>query len=180
MSSRDWISTSMPYAEPGDEAPGDMWAAEAAARGRRGSQRIVHAGEVTAPAEVAQLLGVPAGELVVVRRRIMYLDDRPCELTDTYYPLDIARGTGLAGTSKIPGGAVKLLARMGHTGARIREDVQARMPDEEERKALGAGPGEPVLRLTRLTLDHADRPIQADLMTMPAAGRRLRYEIKIG
>ncbi|WP_030675207.1 GntR family transcriptional regulator [Streptomyces rimosus] len=180
MSSGDWISTSMPYVAPGDGTPSDMWAAEAAAKGRRGSQRIVHAGEVASSAEVAELLGVPAGEPVVVRRRIMYLDDQPCELTDTYYPADIASGTGLAGVAKIPGGAVRLLAQLGHTGARIREDVQARMPDEEEREALTTGPGEPVLRLTRLTLNHSGRPIQADIMTMPAARRRLRYEIGIG
>lgn len=180
MSRSDWVSTSMPYVAPGDGAPADVWAAEAAARGHRGSQRIVHAGEVAAPAEVAQLLETPAGEPVVVRRRVMYLDDRPCELTNTYYPVDIARGTGLADTAKIPGGAVRLLARLGHTGARVREDVQARMPDEEERETLRTGPGEPVLRLSRLTLDHSGRPIQADMMTMPATRQRLRYEIRIG
>ncbi|KOG65680.1 transcriptional regulator [Streptomyces griseoflavus] len=180
MSSSDWVSTSMPYVAPADGASSDAWAAEAATKGRRGSQRIVHAGEVAAPAEVADLLGVSAGASVVVRRRVMYLDDWPDELTDTYYPVEIARDTGLASTAKIPGGAVRLLTRLGHTGVRVREDVQARMPDEEERETLRIGPDEPVLRLTRLTLDHSDRPIQADMMTMPAARRRLRYEIRIG
>ncbi|MFI2237117.1 GntR family transcriptional regulator [Streptomyces chrestomyceticus] len=178
MNSNDWVSTSMPYVAPAEGSPPDTWAAEAATRGRRGSQRIIHAGEVAASADVAELLDVPEGAPVVVRRRVMYLDDRPCELTDTYYPVAIARGTGLAGTAKIPGGAVRLLARLGHTGVRAREDVQAGMPDQEERETLQIG-HEPVLRLTRLTLNHSDRPIQADMMTMPAARQRLRYEIRI-
>ncbi|MPY53698.1 GntR family transcriptional regulator [Streptomyces acidicola] len=180
MSASKWVSTSMPYLTPREKGQGDAWSADAAAQGRRGSQRIVHAGEVPAPTEVARVLEVPVGEPVVVRQRLILLDDEPNELTDTYYPIGIARGTGLAGTAKIPGGAVTLLARLGHVGALVREDVTAGMPDEEERKALRTAPGEPVLRLTRLTLDRDDRPIQVDRMVMPALRQQLRYEIRIG
>ncbi|MYV55981.1 UTRA domain-containing protein [Streptomyces sp. SID3212] len=101
-------------------------------------------------------------------------------MTDTYYPTAVARGTRLAGTARIPGGAVTLLAELGHVGVRVREDVTARMPDEEELAALDIPSGEPVLRLTRVTFDRDDRPIQLDLMTMPARLQRLRYEIRIG
>ncbi|WP_059013307.1 UTRA domain-containing protein [Streptomyces specialis] len=180
MSSSDWVSTSAPYLTPREGGRSDAWSEETAARGRRGRQRIVHAGEVPAPADVAELLGTTRGQVVVVRRRIMYLDDRPCELTDTYYPAHIASGTRLAGTAKIPGGAVTLLAELGHAGALAREDVTAGMPDAEERGLLRTGPDEPVLRLTRVTLDGAGRPIQVDKMTMPAGRQRLRYELRIG
>ncbi|MFF4604570.1 GntR family transcriptional regulator [Streptomyces sp. NPDC001339] len=180
MSTGEWVSTSMPYLTPRKEGQPDAWGAEAAARGRRGRQRIVHAGEIAAPAEIADCLGIAEGESVVVRRRVMYLDDAPCELTDTYYPAHIARGTRLAGTAKIPGGAVSLLAELGHTGARVREDVIARMPSDEEREALQTGTDEPVLQLTRVTLDGDDRPIQVDRMAMPGHLQRLRYEIRIG
>ncbi|MEV8602661.1 UTRA domain-containing protein [Streptomyces griseoviridis] len=175
-----WISTSVPYLTPRAAGQGDAWAAEAAARGRRGTQRIVRAGEVPAPAEVAGLLGVEDGATVVVRRRVILLDDEPSELTDTYYPLAIARGTGLAATAKIPGGAVTLLADLGHVGALVREDVTADLPDDDERHALRTAPGEPVLRLTRVTLDRDERPLQVDRMVMPARRQRLRYEIRIG
>ncbi|MEV0599690.1 UTRA domain-containing protein [Streptomyces sp. NPDC050315] len=180
MGTGDWVSTSMPYVAPGVKGAAEAWDAEAAAKGGRGTQRIVHAGEVPAPSEVAEVFGVPIGTPVVVRRRMMYLDDVPCELTDTYYPAEIARGTGLAGTAKIRGGAVKLLAELGHTGARVREDVLARMPASEERGALQLPPDEPVLQLVRLTVDAADRPIQADVMVMRARSARLRYEIGLG
>ncbi|RKN54956.1 UTRA domain-containing protein, partial [Streptomyces klenkii] len=100
--SSDWVSTSMPYLRPGGDGPGGAWREEARARGRRGGQRIVHAGEVAAPEVVAGLLGVAEGSPVVVRRRVMYADEEPVELTDAYFPLHIARGTSLADPAKIP------------------------------------------------------------------------------
>ncbi|WP_329216856.1 UTRA domain-containing protein [Streptomyces sp. NBC_01485] len=180
MGASGWVSTSLPYLTPPGTGQGDRWAAEAAAGGRRGTQRIVHAGEVPAPADVAELLGVPQGDPVVVRRRLILLDDEPSELADTYYPTAIAGGTRLAGTAKIPGGALTLLAELGHVGVLVREDVTAGMPDEQERHALRTAPEEPVLRLLRLTLDRDDRPIQVDRMVMPALRQRLRYQIRIG
>ncbi|GGN62392.1 hypothetical protein GCM10012285_62510 [Streptomyces kronopolitis] len=180
MGTSEWVSTSMPYLTPREQGQPDAWGAEAAARGRRGSQRIVRAGEIAALPEVAELLGIAEGENVVVRRRVMYVDDAPCELTDTYYPVHIARGTRLAETARIPGGAISLLAGLGYVGARVQEDVVARMPSREEREALRTGDDEPVLQLTRLTLDAHDRPIQVDRMAMPGRHQRLRYEIKIG
>ncbi|WDV53314.1 UTRA domain-containing protein [Streptomyces coeruleorubidus] len=180
MSASRWISTSMPYLTPREQGQGDAWSADAAARGRRGSQRIVHAGEVPAPTEVARLLAVSEGELVVVRRRLILLDDEPNELTDTYYPATIARATPLAGTAKIRGGAVTLLAELGYVGVLVREDVTAGLPEDDEQQALRLTPTDPVLRLTRLTLDRDDRPIQVDRMVMPAQRQQLRYEIRIG
>lgn len=172
-------STSARYLASGPGA-GDAWAAEAAADGRHGTQRIVRAGEADAPDRVAETLGLGRGARVVERRRIMYLDGVPSELTDTYYPLEIARGTALAGTAKIRGGAVRLLAELGHVGVRAQEDVAARLPTEGERAALELDEGEPVLELFRLTLGADGRPVQADLMVMPPRARRLRYEIGIG
>ncbi|MEU7582687.1 UTRA domain-containing protein [Streptomyces sp. NPDC041068] len=179
MTDSTWVSTSMPYLKPREKGQSDAWGEEAAARGGKGSQRIAHAGEVPAPDDVAALLSVAAEAPVVVRRRIIELDGEPCELTDTYYPVDIARGTPLAETGKIRGGAVTLLAALGHIGVRVREDVTARMPDSDEREALRLGHDEPVLRLNRVTLDGEDKPIQVDMMVMPAHRQQLRYEIRI-
>ncbi|MBT2405668.1 MULTISPECIES: GntR family transcriptional regulator [unclassified Streptomyces] len=180
MGNGEWTSTSMPYLTPRAAGDSDAWTAEAQARGRRGGQRIVHAGERPASAEVAEMLRMMVGEIVVVRRRIIELDDVPCELTDTYYPAPIAVGTRLASTSKIRGGAVTLLAELGHVGVTAVEKVTARMPSADECAQLRMGPGEPVLQISRVTLDADDRPIQADLMVMPAERQQLRYEIKIG
>ncbi|PWK66075.1 UTRA domain-containing protein [Streptomyces sp. CG 926] len=122
----EWTSKSLPYLTARPPGAADAWTEEAAANGRRGGQRIAHAGEVAAPAEVAAMLGLPVGSTVVMRRRIIELDGEPTELTNTYYPLEIAGGTALAGTAKIRGGAVTLLAALGHVGVRVVEDVTAR------------------------------------------------------
>ncbi|MFF9309477.1 GntR family transcriptional regulator [Streptomyces sp. NPDC014748] len=180
MSDSTWVSVSTPYLTPRPQGKSDAWAAEAAARGGKGSQRIVHAGEVPAPDDVAALFGLPAGETVVVRRRVIELDDCPTELTDTYYPLAIAGGTPLAQKGKIRGGAVTLLAELGYSGARVREDVTARMPSPAECEALRMPPDQPVLRLSRVTFDKGGRPIQVDRMLMPAHRQQLRYEMRIG
>ncbi|MER0480130.1 UTRA domain-containing protein [Streptomyces sp. Edi2] len=180
MDSVEWVTTSVPYLAPRGQGERDAWSAETAAKGRRGGQRILEAGEVAAPDEIAQALGVGRGETVVVRRRVMYLDGRPCELTDTYYPVAIARGTRLAGTAKIPGGAVTLLAELGYVGVRAQEDVGARLPSDEEAATLECAPSQPVLQLLRRTLDAQGRPLQADRMVMPAPLQRLRYDIRIG
>ncbi|WP_030963880.1 GntR family transcriptional regulator [Streptomyces sp. NRRL S-378] len=180
MNGSGWTSTSMPYLTPRAAGTGDAWAEEATRAGRRGTQRIVHAGEVAATAGVSAMLGLTEGHPVVVRRRIIELDDEPTELTDTYYPVEIAAGTALAETAKIPGGAVTLLAALGHTGVRVVENVTARPPSAEEREQLRLGASEPVLQLARTTYDAADRAIQADVMLMPSGRQQLQYEIRIG
>ncbi|WP_328386643.1 UTRA domain-containing protein [Streptomyces sp. NBC_00400] len=180
MSSIEWVTTSVPYLTARQPGQRDAWSTETAAKGRRGSQRIVQAGETVAPAGIAEVLGLEPGAEVVVRRRIMYLDGRPCELTDTYYPLPIARGTRLAGTAKIPGGAITLLAELGYIGVRAREDVSARLPRQEEAEALESDVTQPVLQVIRLSLDAQDRPVQADRMVMPAQLQQLRYDMKTG
>lgn len=179
MTSGDWVSTSASYVAPRRAGERDAWTEEAEQRGGRGSQLIVHAGEVPVPAEVAAGLGVEPGAAVVVRRRVMLLDGAPVELTDTYYPVDIARGTRLAETSKIPGGAVTLLASLGFEPRRIHEEVFARLAEASEGEALELPAGAPVLCMTRVTEDDS-RPFQVDVSVFPAAGQRLRYEMRIG
>nr|EIF90695.1 transcriptional modulator/regulator [Streptomyces tsukubensis NRRL18488] len=122
---------------------------------------------------------MPVSETVVVRQRIMLLDGEATELTNTYFPASVARGTRLAETSKIPGGAVTLLAELGHVANVVREEVCARMADDQERELLSLGPQEPVLTLTRVVLDTKDEPFQVDMTVFPAASQRLKYEMRM-
>ncbi|WP_406295109.1 UTRA domain-containing protein [Embleya sp. NBC_00888] len=179
MEGDEWVHASMPYVKPREEGRRDAWTEEAAARGRKGGQRIIHAREVEPRSEIAALLGVAEGAPVIERRRMIYLDESPIELTNTYYPADIARGTRLAETAKIPGGAVTLLANLGHVGQWVREEVSARLPDPTEREALALGPYDPVLQLVRVTVNVQEEPFQVDVSVFPAETQRLRYEMRI-
>jgi DNA-binding GntR family transcriptional regulator len=169
-----WTSVSMPYVSG---QRGDAWGAEAAEHGGTGTQRLLSVDEVAAAATVADVLGLDPGEPVVVRRRVMLFDDHPVELVDSYYPATIARGTRLADPRKIPGGAVALLADLGHPPRRVREDVSARLATPDERTALQLNAPSCVLLLSRALISGNDLPVEASVMTMVADGRRLRYEL---
>lgn len=169
-----WTSVSMPYVSG---QHGDAWGAEAAEHGGTGTQKLLSVDEVAASAPVADMLGLEPGEPVVVRRRLMLFDDHPVELVDSYYPATIARGTRLAESRKIPGGAVALLADLGHPARRVREDVSARLATPNEQSALRLEAPACVLLLARTLVTDNDRPVEASVMTMVADGRRLRYEL---
>ena len=92
-----WTSVSLPYVTG---EPGDAWAAEAKAHGGKGTQRLVTVDTQPAPEAVASALKLQPGEQVVVRSRVILLDDHPVELVDSYYPASIARDSRLAETTK--------------------------------------------------------------------------------
>ncbi|GAB3709766.1 UTRA domain-containing protein [Nocardiopsis oceani] len=146
----------------------DPWSAQ----GRRAAQRLLEVRELEAPAEVAEALGV---QRVVVRRRLMLFDDVPVELTDSYYPLTIAAGTALAEERKVRGGAVTLLAELGHVAHEVFEDVSARPVSGEQASALGLPASSTALVLARVSRDNNGRPFEMSHMVMRPEGRHLRY-----
>ncbi|MFI1177843.1 GntR family transcriptional regulator [Streptomyces melanogenes] len=174
MTSDDaWVGDAQPYLSPRAAGERDAWSAEAAARGRRGSQRLLGVEEVVPPAPVQTFFGSGPGEKVVVRRRLILLDDRPVELADSYYPKGIAHGTGLSERGKIPGGAVTLLAQLGFIpeGDPL-EDVAAATATDVQCDALELQAGTPVLVLTRFTMSTSGEPMEVSIMTMT---RHLQY-----
>ena len=177
--SSEWVSVSTPYLRPRSPGEPDAWAEETAQQGRTGGQRLREVAEMVPPSSVAQDLNSPAGEMVVVRRRVMLLDEHPIELIDSYYPAHIARGTLLAEPRKILGGAITLLAELGYRPHRVQEDVSARAPNAEERQLLALRHEEWVLVLSHLVMADSGLPIEASVMTMTAQGRHLRYQLAV-
>lgn len=179
MAGQTWEAESTPYLQPQHKSSGDTWAEEAARRNRRGTQRIAEVRELDPPPAIAAALELEPGQAAVVRRRIMYLDGQPVELTDSYYPAAIARTTRLAEQRKIPGGAVTLLAELGHAIREVVENVTVDLPAPETRRALALPEGEPVLILTRTSYTTSRRPVEVSTMTMPR-GHRLTYRMQVG
>lgn len=173
---KKWSSTSLPYVLPANDGQPDAWTQETA--GEQATQELTEVGEVVPPQAVAEALGLPEGGKAVVRRRLMRRDGRPVELTDSYYPLSIAAGTGLAEHRKIKGGAPTLLASLGHLPEHVAEDIEVRATTPSERAALELTEDEPVLVLLRTTTSRAHVPMEVSLMTM-REGARLRYEIEV-
>lgn len=177
MADDRWTGSSTPYIESGH---GDAWGKEAAGQGRKGTQRILKAEEVPAPHDIATGLGLPPGTPVVLRQRLILLDDRPIELANSYWPTDVAAGTPLAGTGKIRGGAVSLLAELGYQPGTVTEDVRTRPPTKEEAEALRlADNAEWVLSLTRTIATPDGRPYEVSVMVSPGRIGRLHYSMKV-
>ncbi|MFB9558665.1 UTRA domain-containing protein, partial [Streptomyces roseoviridis] len=137
MPDDQWVSESAPYIRPREGGSSNAWTEEAARRGRRGGQKTLSVTITVAPEEVRAALGLAQGEEVVVRRRLILLDDDPVELSDSYYPAAIAAGTRLADPRKIPGGAVGLLADLGFVGEDTVEHVRADIATSEQAELLG-------------------------------------------
>ncbi|MEU3078488.1 GntR family transcriptional regulator [Streptomyces laurentii] len=176
MSGEAWISEAAPYLAPREPGQADAWTDEAGRRGRRGGQSVFEAGEVAAPEAVRAALDLEQGQRVVVRARLILLDERPVEIARSYYPLGVAQGTRLADPRKIPGGAVTLLRELGYTADTITEDVSAGLADPEECGRLELPPGSAVLRLLRTSGTADGFPFEASLMTMPT-DRHLTYRL---
>ncbi len=109
---------------------------------------------------------------------MMLVDERPVELTDSYYPATVAAGTPLAEAKKIPGGAPTLLAEIGYSPDEVYEDISIRAPTREEADLLHVQDESLVVVLFRVVMAAGRIPFEASVMTMLPEGRHFRYRFK--
>jgi GntR family transcriptional regulator len=127
------------------------------------------------PYDVADLLGVTASDIVLVRDRVMGEPDTGTarQLATSYLPAVLARGTVLAEADTGPGGIYDRLEAMGHGPLKWAEAITARMPTPAEAAALKLSAGVPVLRIVRLTTSSAGTPLEVNDTRLDAE----RYEV---
>ena len=99
------------------------------------------------------------------------------ETAVSYIPADLATGTPIADPNPGPGGIYARLEEQGHTLARFTEEVTARMPTPEERRALELASGVPVFRLVRTAYDLDGRAVEVCDTIMAADAYLLSYEL---
>lgn len=136
------------------------WSNDGERQGFAATQEITELATVLAPADVAERLGIEADAPTVVRRRILRADGVPVQLSDSYYPLELAAGTELAEPGRITGGTVAALERLGIELDRFRDELHLRMPSPREARALRLGKGVPVVRILRTTFATDGRPVE--------------------
>jgi GntR family transcriptional regulator len=178
----EWITGSTPYLAPRTSGERDAWALEAEAAGFVGGHRLTLVDRLPAPEPVAARLRIDSGALAVVRRRLVTLDGRPVEISESWYPLPVADGTALADDKPIRGGALRLLAELGYTATRHIEDIAVIDPPVDAAEVLGTSA---VLELIRTSYTAAGEPFEVAVMLMsremaPGVVRRLRYELRSG
>jgi GntR family transcriptional regulator len=148
---------------------GDAWAADAASQGRTGTQQLLFAGITASSDDVRQALRIGDDEPVVIRRRLILADGRPVEIATSHYPGHLAASTPLTGPGKIRGGAVSVLADLGHAPADVAEVVTARLPDRDEAETLQATATEPLIVLSRTSFDAAGLAVEYAVNIMVAS-----------
>uniref|UniRef100_UPI003F49B41E GntR family transcriptional regulator n=1 Tax=Actinokineospora sp. CA-119265 TaxID=3239890 RepID=UPI003F49B41E len=154
--------------------------AEAESQGHAVSQQLRALERVDAPPEeVADRLEfAPSDDQSVwVRRRTTFVDSRPNQLADSYYPMHIAeRVPALKEEQTGPGGGYARLEEAGFELAEINEEWGVRMPVGPESVALKLLPGTPVIDLIRTTYDKEGRPIE--VMVGVLAGDMVRFSYR--
>lgn len=124
---------------------------------------------VPCPEDVAELLSVEPASPVLMRRRVVGQDGRPLQLTTTYLPEWVARGTVLEQADTGPGGYLDRLEQdMGHGPLSWTATLCARLPSREEAEALAVAPALPVLVTTRVAISAQRQPVAVDQAVVDA------------
>ncbi|WP_069751625.1 GntR family transcriptional regulator [Streptomyces sp. EN16] len=167
------------FMAPSESGQPYRWISEAAKHGRRASNRILDVTETVPPRRVREILGLPAGGLAVLRSRVGLLDDEPAELVDSYYPIELARGTRLADRRKIPGGSPTLLAEMGYPPREQEDEVAARPATSREFIHLELPADIAVIEVFRVVYSDDRRPIEVTTLAKPSHLFKMGYHLPV-
>lgn len=110
--------------------------------------------EAPVPADVADILGVTAGDFLTVRKRIIGDPDNAThrQLADSWIAPWVADDVPVVTGSTGAGGMYDRIEEWAGRGLVWREEVSARMPSPDEAEALSMpSTGVPLLRLVRVT-----------------------------
>lgn len=153
----------------------DRWMTEQTTLGRAPSQRI-NVEIIQPPNRVANRLALTASDLVVVRRRVRYLNNEPFNINDTFYPFDLVQGSEIVNPADITRGASQVLAELGYEQVRAIDEIQARMPLPDEASRLELGPGMPVTvhRQTGFTKDN--KPVRHTVNVLVGSKHVILFE----
>lgn len=153
----------------------DRWMTEQTTLGRSPSQRI-NVEIIQSPDRVADRLVLSADDLVVVRRRVRYLNNEPFNINDTFYPFDLVQGSEIVNPADITRGGSQVLAELGYEQVRAIDEIEARMPLPDEVSRLELGPGTPVAvhRQTSYTKD--DQPVRHTVNVLVGSKHVILFE----
>ncbi|MGW1780330.1 GntR family transcriptional regulator [Streptomyces sp. NPDC002143] len=161
---------------PGGPGAPYRWLAEAAKYGTHARTELLDVTETRPPADVRAALGLPPDGTALLRAQILLVDDEPAELVESYYPSDLAQGTPLAERRRIRGGTPALLTELGHPPRRSTDRVSARVPTQDQYRALRLTSSMPVLRTLRVIHSDAGRPVEVTVMVKAGHLYELQYE----
>jgi GntR family transcriptional regulator len=141
---------------------------------------------MSAPREVAESLNLdPDLETQVLQRRfVFYANNRPQQLSWSYYPYDLVRDTPVADPANEPwpGGNLAQLATLGIFITGVEESVRSRVPTLDERRILHIPEAVPVLTVARRMLvgpEENRQPVEVAHIIVSADNTVLDYTINL-
>ncbi|MFF5265326.1 GntR family transcriptional regulator [Actinomadura viridis] len=161
-----------------DPATGmDDWAAGMAEQGRTPRQEVKVTIEAP-PATVSLALELDTDALAVRRTRIRYVDGIPYQLSTSWFPEDLARGTLLmeARDVAVPGG---ILRQIGCPQVSVRDEITIRMPTTAEADQLDIPSGTPVGEHRRTGYGEDGQPVRHMITVFPGDKHFLVYELEL-
>ncbi|GHI07665.1 GntR family transcriptional regulator [Streptomyces cellostaticus] len=164
------------YMAPAERGKPYRWLTEVSKLGSQARSTLLDVSEVRPPADVSAALNIAADETALLRHQVLSIDGEPVELVKSYYPVAIAQGTAIAESRKIRGGTPALLAELGFPPRLSVDRVSARVPTQEQYRALSLPSDLPVLRTLRVVYSDDDRPIEATVMVKAGHLYELQYE----
>lgn len=171
-----WNLTKFERGQRRDSAVMDDWSTAIKEAGRVPAQHVTVSREA-ASSEVAEWLQVTPGSEIVQRVRMRTVDDRPFQLSTSWFPGEIALGTLLEeeGDVSVPGGILKSI---GHPQHRVRDEITVRMPTPEEIQQLQLPPGTPVAQHVRIGIGERG-PVRVMKTIAPGDRHMLVYEMEV-
>lgn len=125
-------------------------------------------GRVSAPPPVASALQLGEGGAALVRRRILFADGEPVQISDSYYPWSIVEADEALMREDVD-------PRSRLAPARFTEDVTVRVPDETEQRALELEALQTVVEIWGVAYAAGDIPVEVQVQVMPSHLWQLKY-----
>lgn len=135
----------------------------------------IRTGEEPAPDWAAAALDIAPGTPVAFRDRRFLVDDRAVQLSRSYLPTEIARGTQIMHSDTGPDGTYGRLRDLGHEPIRFTEFLRARMPLPDEAERLNLPRGTPVIEITRHAFEESGRCVEVNRMILDGMAYLLDY-----
>lgn len=153
----------------------DRFCQQILAEGRTPSQTIDVA-LVAATPDIAQRLAIDVGALVVVRRRIRFINGEPINTNDSHYPHELVKDSEIMSPADILVGANQKLAELGYPQDRVIDEIFFRMPTPEEAQRLDLGPGIPVAIHIATGYMKDGLPVRCTVNVLPGDRHMMVYE----
>jgi GntR family transcriptional regulator len=138
------------------------------------STKLIDTSIQEADGRVPELLGIPTGAPVLVRRRHMFADNRLVQLATSYLPMDVVGSLWVVTPDINPAKLYERLADKGYRATSWVEEVEVRRADSEEAPLLGVAEGQPVFEVIR-QMNADDRVLDVAVNVLAAYRWRLVY-----